>query len=359
MSGELEILAKIEQARRHTPARLRDRHITLSHGGGGKATHDLIEAVFMRAFDNPLLGTRDDQAIIPVEGASRLAFTTDSYVVKPLFFPGGDIGKLAVHGTVNDLAVAGAEPRHLSAGFILEEGLEVEVLERVVRSMREAADEAGVQIVTGDTKVVERGKADGLYINTAGIGLFRREVSLSPSNLRPGDVVLVSGPVGDHGTAVLIARGDLELESELESDTAPLHGVVGALLDAVPAGVRAIRDATRGGVATVLVEMALQSDTAVLLNESAIPIRPEVRGACEILGLDPLYVANEGKLVAVVAPEAADPALAALRAHPLARDAAVVGEVRADPAGMVFLRTVSGGTRVVDMLAGEQLPRIC
>jgi hydrogenase expression/formation protein HypE len=359
MSGELDILAKIERVRRHTPTRLKDKHITLSHGSGGKAMHDLLEAVFLRAFDNPLLAAREDQAVFAPGDVSRLAFTTDSYVVKPLFFPGGDIGKLAVHGTVNDLAVSGAEPLYLSAGFILEEGLEVAVLERVVASMREAAEAAGVRIVTGDTKVVERGKADGIYINTAGVGVFRREVTLSAANARPGDVVLVNGPIGDHGTAVLIARGDLELESDLESDTAPLHGLVAALLDAAPDGVRALRDATRGGVATVLVEMALHSDTGILLDEPAIPVRPAVRGACEILGLDPLYVANEGRLVAVVAPEAADAALTAFRSHPLGRDAAIIGEVREEPAGMVFLRTVSGGTRVVDMLAGEQLPRIC
>jgi hydrogenase expression/formation protein HypE len=359
VENELGILARIERARRHTPTRLKDRHITLSHGSGGKAMHDLIEVVFLRAFDNPLLAAREDQAIFQLDGASRLAFTTDSSVVKPLFFPGGDIGKLAVHGTVNDLAVSGAEPLYLSAGFILEEGLDLAILERIVASMRDAADAAGVRIVTGDTKVVERGKADGVYINTAGVGVFRREVELSATSIQAGDAVLVSGPIGDHGTAVLIARGELELESDLESDTAPLHGLVGALLDAVPEGVRALRDATRGGVATVLVEMALRSETCMLLSESSIPVRPEVRGACEILGLDPLYVANEGKIVVVVAPNAADRALAALRAHPLGQGAARIGEVRSAPPGMVFLRTVSGGTRVVDMLAGEQLPRIC
>jgi hydrogenase expression/formation protein HypE len=359
MQSELDILAKIERARRHTPARLREKHITLSHGSGGKAMHDLLEAVFLRAFDNPLLATREDQAVFEFDGGTRIAFTTDSYVVKPLFFPGGDIGKLAVHGTINDLAVSGAEPLFLSAGFILEEGLEIEVLERVVASMQAAAEEAGVPIVTGDTKVVERGKADGLYINTAGVGVLRHRARLSAANARPGDVVLVSGPVGDHGTAVLIARGELELESDLESDTAPLHRLVAALLDAVPEGVRALRDATRGGVATVLVELALRSETCMVLDETAVPVRPEVRGACEILGLDPLYVANEGKLVAVVAPEVADAALAALRGDSLGSGAAIIGEVKAEPAGMVFLRTVSGGTRVVDMLAGEQLPRIC
>lgn len=359
MKSEIEILARIEQARRRIPTRLRESHITLSHGSGGKAMHDLIEAVFLRAFDNPLLAAREDQAVFTTESNARMAFTTDSYVVKPLFFPGGNIGELAVYGTVNDLAVSGAEPLYLSAAFILEEGLEVAILQRVVDSMSRAAEAAGVSIVTGDTKVVERGNADGLYITTAGVGALRRDVDLSAANVRPGDVVLVSGPIGDHGTAVLIARGELELESDLESDTAPLHGVVSGLLDAVPRGVRALRDATRGGVATVLVEMALRSETCIVLDESAIPVRPEVRGACEILGLDPLYVANEGKLVAIVAPEEAGGALAALRASPLGHGAAIIGEVRAEPPGMVFLRTVAGGTRVVDMLAGEQLPRIC
>jgi hydrogenase expression/formation protein HypE len=357
MGSELEALARIERARR-TPPRVREAHVTLSHGSGGKAMHDLIEAVFLRAFDNPLLNAREDQALFRIEGG-EMAMTTDSYVVKPLFFPGGDIGALAVHGTVNDLAVSGAEPLHLSAGFILEEGLEMAMLERVVASMAAAAGEAGVSIITGDTKVVERGKADGIYINTAGIGVLRRGVRLSAAGMRPDDVVLVSGPVGDHGTAVLIARGELELESDLRSDTAALHGLVASLLDAVPEGVRALRDATRGGVATVLVEMAHRSECAILLDERSVPVRPEVRGACEILGLDPLYVANEGKLVAVVAPERADAALAGMRAHPLGTEAAIIGGVRAEPPGMVFLRTVTGGTRVVDMLAGEQLPRIC
>lgn len=357
-STELEALAKIERARR-TSARVREKQITLSHGSGGKAMHDLVEAVFVRAFDNPLLSALEDQARFETAEGSRMALTTDSYVVKPLVFPGGDIGSLAVHGTINDLAVGGAEPLYLSAGFILEEGLDVSLLERIVASMGEAARDAGVAIVTGDTKVVERGKADGLYINTAGVGLRRRATELGADRVRPGDVVLVSGSVGDHGTAVLIARGELELESDLESDTAALHGLVAALLDDVPDGVRALRDATRGGVATVLVELAGRSGTSIVLEEEAIPVRPEVRGACEILGLDPLYVANEGKLVAVVAPDAAEAALSALRGHPLGRDAEIIGQVRAAPEGMCFLTTVAGGTRVVDMLAGEQLPRIC
>lgn len=358
MQSELEVLSRIERARRRAPTRLREERITLSHGSGGKAMHDLVEAVFLRAFDDPLLAAREDQAVFATPDAPRLAFTTDAYVVKPLVFPGGDIGTLAVHGTVNDLAVSGAEPLYLSASFILEEGLEVALLERIVASMRQAAAEAGIRIVTGDTKVVERGKADGLYITTTGVGAVRRE-PLGAANVRPGDVVLVSGPIGDHGTAVLLARGELELEADVTSDTAPLHDLVASLRSAAPRGLRALRDATRGGVATVLVEIAERSGTCVLLDEARVPVRPAVRGACEILGLDPLYVANEGKLVAFVAPEAADEALAALRAHPLGREAAVVGRVAGEPAGMVFLRTVSGGTRVVDMLAGEQLPRIC
>jgi hydrogenase expression/formation protein HypE len=358
MTLELEVLAKIEKARRAAP-RVRTTHVTLAHGSGGRAMHDLVEAVFLRAFDNPILAAREDQAVLAMPAAERLAFTTDSYVVKPLFFPGGDIGSLAVHGTINDLAVSGAEPLCLSAGFILEEGLEIAVLERVVAAMRDAAHGAGVHIVTGDTKVVERGRADGLYINTAGIGALRRPAVLAADTIRPGDRVIVSGTIGDHGVTVLIARGELELESDLMSDTAPLHSLVGALLDAVPAGVRALRDATRGGAATVLVELADRAGVCMLLDEAAVPVRPEVRGACEILGLDPLYVANEGKLVAVVAPEHAAAALAALRAHPLGAAAAMIGKVRTTPAGMVFLRTVTGGTRVVDMLAGDQLPRIC
>jgi hydrogenase expression/formation protein HypE len=358
MRTEMEILARIEEARRRTPGRMREKHITMSHGSGGKAMHDLLETVFLRAFDNPFLAAREDQAVFAVE-AGRMALTTDSYVVKPLFFPGGDIGALAVHGTVNDLAVSGADPLYLTAGFILEEGLEVDVLLKVVASMKAASEAARVAIVTGDTKVVERGKADGLYINTAGVGVLRRRVDLSASSIEPGDVVLVNGPVGDHGTAVLIARGELELESDLRSDTAALNGLTAALLDVVPTGVRAMRDATRGGVATVLVEMAQRSEASIVLDERAVPVRPEVRGACEILGLDPLYVANEGKLVAVVAPDVAGEALEAMRAHPLGREAAAIGTVRAEPPGMVFLRTVTGGTRVVDMLAGDQLPRIC
>ena len=356
--NELDALARLERARRHVPARLHDTRITLAHGSGGKAMHDLIEAIFLRAFDNPALAERGDAARLTI-ATPELAFTTDTYVVKPLFFPGGDIGTLAVHGTLNDLVVSGATPYALSAGFVLEEGLAIDILERVVASMRAAAAAAGVPVVTGDTKVVERGKADGLYINTAGIGSLRQDTRFSCSSIRPGDAVLVSGPIGDHGTVVLLARGDLELETDLVSDTACLHGLVTALLDAARGGVRTLRDPTRGGVATTLVELALRSHTCIMLEEVAVPVRPEVRGACEILGLDPLYVASEGKVLAIVAPDAAETALAALRAHPLGRDAARIGFVSAEPAGMVFLNTVAGGSRVVDMLAGDQLPRIC
>jgi hydrogenase expression/formation protein HypE len=353
---EQQVLDRIERARRRK-ARITDERITLAHGAGGKATHTLIEAVFLDAFDNPLLAPLEDQAVFDVGGA-RLAFTTDSYVVSPLFFPGGDIGDLAVNGTVNDLAVSGARPLYLSAGFILEEGFPVADLTRIVASMAAAARAAGVQVVTGDTKVVQRGHGDGCYINTAGVGVIERPVTLGASQARPGDVVLVSGPIGDHGVTIMLARGELDLESDITSDTAPLAGLVSALLDAAP-GVRCLRDATRGGVATILNEVARAADVAVVVNEAAIPVRPEVRGASEILGLDPLYLACEGRLVAVVAPDDADAALAALREHPLGAGAAVIGRVKADPPTLVLLKTEFGGTRIVDLLIGDPLPRIC
>jgi hydrogenase expression/formation protein HypE len=289
---------------------------------------------------------------------TRLAFTTDSFVVRPLFFPGGDIGRLAVHGTVNDLAVGGARPLFLSAAFILEEGLPLTDLQRIVASMREACREAGVALVTGDTKVVDRGKGDGVFITTSGIGLVPEGRALSIHGARPGDCVLVSGTLGDHGIAIMSVREGLEFETVLESDTAPLNGLAEAVLEACP-GTRCMRDPTRGGLSSVLNELAAASDVGVELDEAAIPLRPEVRGACEMLGLDPLYVANEGKLVAVVPPEDADRALAAMRAHPLGTNAAVVGTVVAKHAGMVTLRSRVGGERVVTLLAGEQLPRIC
>jgi hydrogenase expression/formation protein HypE len=355
--SEQDVLDAIERRRRRPHYKILDERITLAHGAGGKSTHTLIEALFAREFANDLLGPLADSAVLPPV-AARMAFTTDSSVVKPIFFPGGDIGELAVNGTVNDLACAGARPLYLSAGFVLEEGLAIADLERVVKSMAAAARAAGVQIVTGDTKVVERGKADGLYITTSGIGAIEHDRDLSPAAIRTGDRVLVSGAIGDHGMAIMIARGGLELEVDLESDTAPVHELAHALLAAVP-GLRCLRDPTRGGLATVLNELALSAEVCISLDEVAVPVRAEVTGACEILGIDPLYVANEGKLVAVVAPEDEEAALGALRSHPLGTGAAVIGEVRGEPPGMVFLETAFGGSRVVDMLAGDPLPRIC
>jgi hydrogenase expression/formation protein HypE len=356
-SREQEVLDRIERFRQRKP-RVKEERITLSHGSGGKATHTLIEAIFLDHFRNPLLEPLEDQAILTA-GGQRLAFTTDSYVVSPLFFNGGNIGDLAVNGTVNDLAVSGARPRWLSAGFILEEGFPVADLERIVRTMAEAAAAAGVQIVTGDTKVVQRGKADGCYVNTAGVGVLERDVELGAARARPGDAVLVSGPIGDHGITVLLARGELDIESNICSDTAALNGLVDCLLDAVPHGVRAMRDATRGGVATILNEVAKAAHVAVVVDEGSVPVRPEVTGASEILGIDPLYVACEGRLVAIVDEVSADAALAAMRSHPLGREAAVIGRVADDPPGLVLLRTSFGGTRIVDMLVGDPLPRIC
>ncbi|HEV3378795.1 MAG TPA: hydrogenase expression/formation protein HypE [Thermoleophilaceae bacterium] len=354
---ERDVLEAIERRRRRPPRKLLDERITLSHGAGGKSTHALVEALFLPELRNPLLEPLADSAIVESNGA-RLAFSTDSYVVKPLFFPGGDIGELAVNGTVNDLSVAGARPLCLSAGFIVEEGYSAADLRRIAASMARAAAAAGVAVATGDTKVVERGKADGVYVNTSGIGLLERELDLRPARVRPGDRVLVSGTIGDHGMAIMIARGELELEVELASDTAPLASLVETLLDAT-GGVRVMRDPTRGGVATVLAELALAAEVGIAIDERALPIRPEVNGACEILGIDPLYVANEGKLLAVVAPEEADAALAAVRSHPLGLDARLIGEVRDEPPGLVLLETAFGGSRVVDMLAGDPLPRIC
>jgi len=355
---EEEVLAAIERRRRRGHVKLMDAHITLSHGAGGKSSHTLIETLFLRELANPLLAPLADQAVLPATGDARLAFTTDASVVAPLFFPGGDIGELAVNGTVNDLAMAGARPRYLSVSFILEEGLPTADLQRVARSLAAAARAADVVVATGDTKVVERGKADGLYIATAGIGTVEHSLELSPARIRPGDRVLLSGTIGDHGMAIMVARGGLALEVDLESDTAPLHELV-ALLLAATDDVRCLRDPTRGGVATVLNELALAAEVGIVIDELTVPVRPEVTGACEILGIDPLYVANEGKLLAVVAPEAEQAALTALRSHPLGTSAAVIGEVREEPPGMVVLDTAFGGTRVVDMLAGDPLPRIC
>ena len=350
---EQQVLDRIDRARRRRP-RVREERITMSHGAGGKATQTLIEAVFLDAFRNPLLEPLEDAAELTING-TRLALTTDSYVVKPLFFPGGDIGDLAVNGTVNDLSVAGATPLYLSAGFILEEGFPVAELLRVVESMRAAA---GVRVVTGDTKVVEKGKADGCYINTAGVGLIERDVVLGAARARPGDAIIVSGPIGDHGITIMLARGELDIEADISSDTAPLNGLVAELLNAVPS-VRAMRDATRGGVATILNEIAKAANVGVLVSEDDIPVRAEVRGASELLGIDPMYVACEGRLVAVVPGEQADHAVAAMRGHPLGEQARVIGHVRAEQPGIVQLKTAFGGTRIVDLLVGDPLPRIC
>jgi hydrogenase expression/formation protein HypE len=353
---------KIERARqaRRKKFYLRDEHITLSHGSGGKATHNLVEGIFAPAFSNPLLDLMDDAATFaPDNGNLRLAFTTDTYVINPLFFPGGDIGKLAVHGTVNDLAVAGAQPLYLAASFILEEGFSIADLRRIVESMAQASRDAGVAIVTGDTKVVQRGKADGIFINTAGVGTVRTSGTIGQNRLQPGDKVLLSGPIGDHGVAIMLAREMLDIETEIQSDSAPLHTLAASLLDVAKNGIHCLKDPTRGGIATSLNEMALASEVAITLDERAIPVRPEVRGACELLGLDPLTIANEGKLLAIVAPEVADAVLDAMRAHPLGRDAALIGSVQAEPKSLVFLRTDIGGKRILDMLVGDPLPRIC
>jgi hydrogenase expression/formation protein HypE len=337
----------------------REGHATvqLAHGGGGRLSRALHEEVFLPAFRNPALERRHDGAVLPPV-AGRLAFTTDSFVVKPLEFPGGDIGSLAVHGTVNDLAMCGARPLALSAAFVLEEGLSMETLRRIVGSMARAAREAGVAIVTGDTKVVDRGKGDGLYVNTSGIGVVPDGVDLDPVRARPGDVVLLSGEIALHGIAVLSVREGLSFETRIESDSAALHGLVADLLAAAGGGAHVLRDPTRGGVASALGEIAEAAGVGIVLDERRIPVPEEVRGACEILGFDPLYVANEGKCLAIVARESADAALAALRRHPLGARAEAVGEVVERPRGL-HLRSRIGGMRVVEMLSGEQLPRIC
>lgn len=338
------------------------RHITLAHGSGGKAMRDLIETLFVRHFHNPWLTPLEDQARIGLEelspGGNRLAFTTDSFVVDPLFFPGGDIGTLAVNGTVNDLAMSGAQPLYLSCGMILEEGLSITLLEEVVESMGRAADAAGVSIVTGDIKVVPRGAVDKLFINTTGLGVIPEGVHIASHRAQPGDAILVNGFMGDHGAAIVDARGDLALDNPVESDCQPLHGLVAAMLAACP-DIHCLRDATRGGVATVLNEFVQAVQVGMRLEEASLPVRETVRGVCEILGLDPLYLANEGKLVAIVPAEAAEAVLAAMRSHPAGREGAIIGEVTAVPEGRVVLATALGGERIVDMLVGEQLPRIC
>ena len=363
---EAAVFGRIEAFRRRRP-RLRDEVVTLAHGAGGKASAALLEAVFLPAFAPPAgadgaddadAAPQTDAAVIDLPSGERLAFSTDSYVVKPLRFPGGSAGHLAVHGTINDLAMMGARPTAISAAFVLEEGMPIDVLREVVADMAEAAAAAGVPVVTGDTKVVDRGAADGMYITTAGVGLIPAGRVLDARHVKVGDVVLVSGTIGDHGTAVMLARGDLALEADIASDTAPLHGLVEDLLAAAPS-TRWMRDATRGGVGTVCNELARDCELTVVLDEPLLPVRPEVAAACELLGIDPLYVANEGKLVAIVPPNEEVAALNALRAHPHGHDAVRIGEIHAEPPGIVVLRTAMGGTRIVDMLVGDPLPRIC
>jgi len=338
------------------PLPARDR-VLLGHGSGGKLTAELVRDIFLPAFQNPALSRLDDQAVVNING-SRIAVTTDSFVVKPLFFPGGDIGSLAVHGTVNDLAMGGAQPLFLSAAFIIEEGLPMDVLRRVVSSLKQAADDCGVQVVTGDTKVVEKGSGDGMFINTTGIGLVPEGVEMSANCARPGDKVLLSGPIGDHGIAILAQRKGLEFESTVKSDSAALHTLVEEMLKTTRA-IRCMRDPTRGGLSSALNEIAAQSQVGIEIEERAILVREEVKGACEMLGLDPLYVANEGKLVAIVESGAAEETLAAMQNHPFGRLARNIGTVTENNAGLVTMRTLLGTTRIVDMLAGDQLPRIC
>ncbi|MGD8236207.1 MAG: hydrogenase expression/formation protein HypE [Chromatiales bacterium] len=347
---------------RRPRGKLRGETITLSHGAGGKAMHDLIEDLFVSGFDNRELDLLEDQARFDLASVTargdRLALTTDSYVVDPLFFPGGDIGKLAVTGTVNDLAVGGAIPLWLTCGMIIEEGLTVEELRRVVTSMKQAADEAGVRIVTGDTKVVHKGAADKLFINTAGVGVIPKGVEINARRARPGDRIIINGYIGDHGAAIVDARGELAIENSIETDCQPLNGLVQAMLTTCP-DIHCLRDATRGGLATVLNEFATDSRVALRIEEQALPVRDEVRGMCEILGLDPLYLANEGKLVAIVPGECADALLAAMQAHPAGTESRIIGEVNASPEATVLMSTLFGGERIVDLLVGEQLPRIC
>jgi len=354
---EERILGIIETARSKRP-KFRDEHITMAHGAGGKATSQLIEGLFAPAFASETLDAMGDAGFLNVDGLD-LALTTDSFVVKPIRFPGGSIGDLAVNGTVNDLAVAGARPLALSLSLVLEEGLPAADLRAEVEAIAAAAAEAGVQIIAGDTKVVERGHADSMYICTAGIGRRDPRGQMAPSALKPGDRVLLSGAIGAHGTAIMLARGEFELDAEIESDTCSLWPAVDALLDAAGPSLRCMRDATRGGVASVMNELARASGVAMIVREAQVPLHPAVAGASEILGIDPMYVANEGKLVAFVAPDAADAALEALRLIPGCEEAAEIGEVRTDPPGMVLVETSFGGKRVMDQLVGDPLPRIC
>ncbi|MGO9391153.1 hydrogenase expression/formation protein HypE [Rhodoblastus sp.] len=343
---------------RHRKLDLKNGRVDLSHGSGGRAMAQLIADIFQVEFANDLLAQGNDQAVFSIP-AGRMAMTTDGYVVSPLFFPGGDIGSLAVHGTVNDLAMSGARPLHLSASFILEEGFPLADLRRIAQSMGAAACAAGVKIVTGDTKVVERGKADGVFISTAGIGLVPEGIDLSGDRARPGDAILVSGTMGDHGVAIMSSRENLQFETQIISDSAALNGLTDAMIASCGSQLRAMRDPTRGGLAATLNEIANQSRVGIRIDEDRLPVKPEVAAACELLGLDPLFVANEGKLVAFVAPEAADELLAVMRAHELGRDAAIIGQVVADDHQFVQMTTSFGGGRIVDWLSGEQLPRIC
>ncbi len=339
------------------------QQIVLGHGSGGRMSYELISKLFLPEFDNPILRTGDDASIMFIPNAqaepgSRLAISTDSHVVTPLFFPGGDIGRLAVCGTVNDVAMLGANPVYLTAGFVLEEGLDVELLRKVIESMRQAAQEADIQIIAGDTKVVQKGKADGLYINTTGFGLIPPGVDISGARAQPGDAVIVSGTIGDHGIAVLSARGELNFKTEIKSDVAPLNSLVKAMLEASNA-IHVLRDPTRGGLATSLNEIALQSRVGIRIFEDAIPVTPAVSAACEMLGFDPLYVANEGKLIAIARQDDAEKLLKAIKNHPLGTNAAIIGTVTANASDHVVLKTTYGTTRLVDMLSGEMLPRIC
>ncbi|MFI5338219.1 MAG: hydrogenase expression/formation protein HypE [Candidatus Methylomirabilales bacterium] len=332
-------------------------HVLLAHGGGGTLMHQLIERMFVPAFRNPLLDVRHDGAVLPADGM-RLAFTTDAYVVRPLCFPGGDIGSLAVNGTVNDLAMCGARPLYLSAAFILEEGLPMETLWQVVQSMRQAADAAVVQLVTGDTKVVDRGKGDGIFIATAGIGAISHRLTITPASVRAGDAVLLNGDIGRHGIAIMAVREGLDFETTIESDCAPLAGLVGGLLEA-GIEVHCLRDLTRGGLASALIEIAEAARLTISIDEGSIPVREDVQGACEILGFDPLYVANEGRFICILPAPEAERALRVMRAHPLGAEACLIGQATEDASGLVTMRSRIGASRVVDMLSGEQLPRIC
>ncbi len=335
----------------------KDDTILLDHGSGGRASHELVRHVFLPQFKNDLLDSLEDSTVFQI-GEHKIAFSTDTYTVDPIFFPGGDIGCLAVHGTVNDVAMRGAEPLYLSVGFIIEEGFPMADLGRILQSMKEAAEAAGVQIIAGDTKVVNRGSVDKIFINTSGVGVIRNNRDIAGKNAQVGDVVLVSGTVGDHGTTVLSMREGLSFEAPIQSDSAPLNGLVADMM-AVSDQIHAMRDPTRGGLATTLNEIALQSNVGIELIEEHIPVREGVTGACELLGLDPLYLANEGKLVAFVAPEDADQVLDCIKAHPYGKDAAIIGRAVSENRGRVFMKTGVGGTRIIDMLAGEQLPRIC